>query len=141
MPAPRQRAPKVPFDEELAIEICEHIALGKSLRSFCRIEGNPAVGSVYRWLSEYPEFRDHYARAREDQADSYADEIIDIADEEEDPVKARVRIDARKWVSSKLKPKKYGDRVQLAGEQGNPIQHNVGVSWMTEAQAKARGWE
>ena len=43
-------------------------------------------------------------------ADHYADEIIEIADKTTDPQKARVQIDSRKWIASKLKPKKYGDR-------------------------------
>ncbi len=35
----------------------------------------------------------------------------------------------------------YGKAPQaLTGEDGGPIQHEVGVAWMTEAQAKARGW-
>lgn len=35
----------------------------------------------------------------------------------------------------------YGKSPQaLTGEGGGPIQHQVGVSWMTEDQAKARGW-
>jgi len=54
-----------------------------------------------------------YARAREDQADWHADEIVAIADTETDAAKARNRIDARKWKAAKLKPKVYGDRVNV----------------------------
>ena len=68
--------------------------------------------TVMRWLEAKPEFRDQYARARERQAHHYAAEIVEIADTEEDPAKARVRIDARKWVASKLLPKAYGERVE-----------------------------
>ncbi len=28
----------------------------------------------------------------------------------------------------------------VSGDKDNPIEVNVGVSWMTEEQAKARGW-
>jgi hypothetical protein len=58
-------------------------------------------------------------RAREDQADTLADEILDIADDSSlDPSDRRVKIDARKWIASKLKPKTYGDKVQaeLSGQ-------------------------
>ena len=51
-------------------------------------------------------------RARAVQADHYADEIIEIVDMEKDPVRARVRMDGRKWVASKLAPRKYGDRLE-----------------------------
>jgi hypothetical protein len=64
-----------------------------------------------RWLGENAHFRERYARARECQAEVFADSITLIADGEGDPNDKRVRIDARKWIASKLLPKKYGDRV------------------------------
>ncbi len=70
-----------------------------------------------------------YARAREEQADFYADEIITIADTEPDAAIARVRIDARKWTASKLRPKVYGDRVQHGGDSDNPL-HTV-IEWIS----------
>jgi hypothetical protein len=57
--------------------------------------------------------RKMYAHAREDQADALADEMLDIADDSSlDPNDRRVRIDTRKWVASKMKPRVYGDKVQ-----------------------------
>lgn len=99
------------YTPEIADEICEQIVLGKSLVAITRenIE-MPNVATVYRWMREHADFCNRYARARQDQADTLADEITDIADNEPDPNKARVRVDARKWVAAKLKPKKYGDR-------------------------------
>jgi hypothetical protein len=32
------------------------------------------------------------------------------------------RVDARKWVAAKLKPKKYGERVTHAGDAENPLE-------------------
>lgn len=88
---------------------------------------------MFLWLGKDPVFVEQYARAREEQADTYADEIVAIADEPPDLVekrnedgetvevaldsaaiaRQRLRIDARKWVASKLKPKKYGDKVDV----------------------------
>jgi hypothetical protein len=97
---------------------------------------------IYDWLLRHPEFANQYARAREEQADTLADEIIAIADESPETVEVRdkngnvldikidsgyvnyqrQRIDARKWTAMKLKPKKYGDRVALEGvEDGAAI--------------------
>jgi hypothetical protein len=74
----------------------------------------PARSTVYLWFAAHPEFSDNYARAREEQADFYADAIVDIADNPElDPNDKRVRIDARKWVASKLKSKQYGDKIDV----------------------------
>jgi hypothetical protein len=75
----------------------------------------PDRETVRRWRRENEEFRGQYARARVDQADSLAEEIVAIADTEKDPAKARVRIDARKWYASKLNPKTYGDKLELGG--------------------------
>ncbi len=54
-----------------------------------------------------------YASAREHQAEHFVDEIVTIADTEENPTRARVRIDARKWAAVKLAPKKYGDKAEI----------------------------
>ena len=60
-------------------------------------------------MKSHPEFLEQYARARELQTDIFIDEIIDIADGTENDVQRdRLRIDSRKWIASKLKPKKYG---------------------------------
>lgn len=104
------------YSEEVAADICAHIASNKSLTSYCRQSGKPGLTTVFNWLAKHPEFVNLYAHARETQADMSADEIVEIADTEPDPNKARVRIDARKWTAAKLKPKKYGDRLTLDGD-------------------------
>lgn len=93
--------------------ICQQIALGRSLVKICEEPDMPSYWTVMQWRAKEAEFSQNYARAREDQADFYAEEIIDIADEEKDANLARVRIDARKWKAGKLKPKVYGDRLNL----------------------------
>ena len=103
------------YTQEIADNICKLLAGGLSLRKICLMDGMPHIDTVRRWLIEEDKatFHVQYTRAREEQADFYADEITEIADTEEDPNKARVRIDARKWVASKLKPKKYGDKIDV----------------------------
>lgn len=82
----------------------------------------PERSTVYLWLLKHKEFSDMYARAKEDSADVDADDIKEIADDlTEDPQSRRVRIDARKWIASKLKPKKYGDKLELAGDPNAPL--------------------
>lgn len=117
------------YCQEIADRICERIADGESLRAICREENMPNKSSVFRWLSIHSEFSDQYARAKDEQAEGFADELASIADEQDyEPVvvdgvplqvkfdstavaRNRLRIDTRKWVASKLKPKKYGDRL------------------------------
>jgi hypothetical protein len=118
------------YSPELADKICAALAEGKPMTKVAP-ELDVGLPTVYRWLAENPEFRDRYARAREDQADTLADDILSIADEDPkilfDEIKGedvyrvdgaavqhqRNRIEARKWIASKLKPKKYGERQQI----------------------------
>jgi hypothetical protein len=129
------------YTKELGDYICSRLAGGESLRNICKDSDTPSLQTVYSWLSKNPQFLDQYARAREDQADTLADEIVAIADEQPELIEVRDkegnlidhkldsaflawqknRIDARKWTAMKLKPKKYGDRVVHAGDDENPL--------------------
>lgn len=122
---------------ELADIICERIASGDSMRSVARDLTMPAMTTLFRWLREDEEFRKQYEIAKVESADAWADDIVDIPDNQTgipliidglpqtDPdgkplmiidsvavAHARLRVDSRKWAASKLKPKKYGDKLQ-----------------------------
>lgn len=105
------------FSQDLAENICEQIANGKSLRAICAEDDMPSTTTVFKWLNENQEFSDQYARARDRQADHYFEEIVEIADSVEADsaavAKARLQVDARKWTLSKLAPKKYGEKTEL----------------------------
>jgi len=134
--APKTKRPAhrpVEYTEEIAEEVCWRLAHGESLVSICKDEHLPHCATIYRWLIRFPIFCEMYARAREDQADTNADEILQIADEmppEFTDDKGRTyldqtfiqwqknRIDARKWTAAKLKPRKYGDRMAVEGVEG-----------------------
>ncbi len=59
--------------------------------------------------------------------DAIAEETFEISDDkDDDPASRRVRVDTRKWLLSKLAPKKYGDRIEIAGDKENPLEINVG---------------
>lgn len=134
---------------ELEDALCELIATGSSLVSASK-ECDVGLATVFRWLSEAPDFRDKYARAREAQAEHYAAEIVDIADEVEvkqvitpDGVvdfkldatavaRNKLRVDARKWIASKLLPKKYGDKLEqtVVGADGGPVEMSLKVAFV-----------
>ena len=125
MPAGR---PPFPYTDELADHICTQLALGRPLAHILRDDGMPSITTIYKWIDERPEFARMYARAREDQADTLADEILSISDDStgdaeidengrrrmdaEFVARSRLRIDARKWVAAKLRPRRYGDRIE-----------------------------
>lgn len=72
-----------------------------------------SASMFYKMLEAYPELQLSYAYAEKFNADKLAEEIIDIADTEENYGKARNQIDARKWLAGKRAPKKYGDRIDV----------------------------
>ncbi|MFA9289481.1 MAG: hypothetical protein ACEQSA_06415 [Weeksellaceae bacterium] len=112
---------------EVADDICSLLASGESLNSICKRKGFPSRNTVYRWLREYKDFRYNYARATDDRADSIFEEMLDIADGAEEETasiaKARLQIDARKWILGKMNPKKFSDKqsVEHSGPNGGDI--------------------
>jgi hypothetical protein len=132
------------YSPELASRICAELAAGKSLKSVCDLKGMPSRNSIFTWLGKYPDFLEKYETAKQEAADLLAEEIIEIADDgrndymevqqdgggvaykfnKEHVQRSRLRVDARKWIAAKLKPKKYGDKVttELTGANGGPVQ-------------------
>jgi len=132
------------YNQDISDKICERIADGESLRTICSDDDMPNKATVFRWLAKFPAFSDQYARARDTQAEAIVDEILNIADDGTNDWMERrngdgenigwqengealrrsvLRIDARKWMAGKLKPKKYGDKVQHTGADGEgPVQ-------------------
>ena len=146
-PKPKMGRPS-DYTPILAALICTRIADGQSLREIVKAEDMPDRVTIYRWLLAHDDFRNHYTRAREDQADTLADEIIAIADEMPEIIAVtdkktgaliehkldgaflqwqKNRMDARKWTAMKLTPKKYGERVQLAGSKDEPLEVNAKI--------------
>lgn len=131
------------YTVELADLICERLANGESMRSVCRDESMPAMSSVFKWLREIPQFSQQYAKAKEESADALVEDMLDIADDGtndwmekhdkdgenigwqlngEHIQRSKLRVDVRKWAASKLKAKKYGDKIELSGDPENPLQ-------------------
>ena len=141
-PAKKKAAPKplTPWQkwkaapEESIAVLCDHVIEGGHLAEFVQARGF-SYTSMLRWLGADSGRSEMYARAREDRADKIADEIVAISDEVEVAARYdgedvrlaldaaavarnRLRVDARKWVASKLKPRTYGDKLDVTAEVG-----------------------
>ena len=145
------------YSESMATKICNRMSDGESLRQICRSPGMPRLPTVLRWADDNLEFRDRYARARSAMLEHWAQEILTIADtprkgttvtEKPDGTEIktadmiehrRLQVDARKWLLSKLAPKKYGDRsaLEVSGPDGAPIKSEASVT-VDQAAAKYR---
>lgn len=111
----------------------------QSLEVICKDDQLPGTTTVYRWLSEDASFRERYACAREAQSDFFAEQIVGIADQLAVPdvtadeiQAARVRIDARKWIAGKVRPKKWGDKQQLE------LSGDLAIKRLTDDEIHAR---
>jgi len=128
------------YNEDLTSHICAEIASGRSLRSICADDGMPSAKSVYLWLSKFSDFSDKYAKAQSDRTVHWAEEIVEISDDSTHDMmelgegkfapnsvavsRDKLKVDTRKWLMSKMAPKKYGDKVtnEVTGPDGGPLQ-------------------
>jgi len=135
--------------------ICKEIESGKSLREVLRDNDNmPSTQTLYKWIDSESDKSKQYARACELRADIIFDEMIEIADDgrndfmtkdigdgievqvlnSEHIQRSRLRIDARKWILSKMNPKKFGDKTDIT-TNGKEI--NIGYKDWTDEQINA----
>lgn len=122
------------YSDAIAERICDMVANGVPLIQVCEAEDMPDRTTVRRWRAANNTFRLMYAQAREEFADSLADELLKLADESREGVKVkdgpngqevttgdmvertRLQIETRKWLASKILPKKYGDKLDVTSD-------------------------
>lgn len=117
------------YSQALADLICEQISSGLSLRKVCLGENMPSAGTVCRWLSIHDEFQKQYTRATSARADVMFEQMLEISDDGQNDTyedgdgnkrvdhdhiaRSRLRVETRKWMIGKMKPKVYGDKVDV----------------------------
>lgn len=111
-------------------DIFNRIAVGESLRN--TLKNNISSQTFYEWIDQDETKSKQYARVCEERADSIFEDIIDIADDQEHDIyidqdgkkqtnhnviqRSRLRVDSRKWMLSKMMPKKYGDKIDVTSD-------------------------
>lgn len=124
------------YTPELADEICRRLADGESLLSICRDDAMPSRETVRRWLGVHEDFRANYALARGFQADSYADEALDVARQSIGGDAAlsqssRLLVDTLKWTCARMAPRRWGDSSALTLQ--NPDGSALGFAGLVRA--------
>ena len=115
--------------KEIWNSIIAELVSGRSMRSILRDSGMPSLKTIYAWIDKDESKRKQYARACEVRADLIFDEIMDISNSTDEDIinldngkqainhhvimRDRLRVDSRKWMLSKMNPKKYGDRLDI----------------------------
>jgi hypothetical protein len=117
---------------------------GQGLLKICSDPDMPDRATVYRWLEAHQDFRDSYVRAREALMDFYAEQILVIAFDETGDImidqdggrskavanhakvqRDRLKVDSLKWTVSRLFPKRYGDKMELLGQNDEPKEMKI----------------
>lgn len=146
-------APKTPkkmgrpskYTPQIAREIVERLSEGIPLWEICRDDHMPAWRTIYDWMERDAELSAWIARARELGQDAIAEDCLRIIDEEPTKVISeggirydsafvqwqKNRVEQRLKLLAKWNPKRYGDRVQLAGDAEQPIK----IQAETQAEA------
>jgi hypothetical protein len=112
-------------------EVLEGMRNGLSTFKSCQAAGI-ANSTFHKWVSEDSLLRDNYAHAREDLIERMAQEVMELSDQEVPETgdgkkdwqaiqKHKLQVDTRKWLLSKLAPKKYGDKLEVSGDPTNPL--------------------
>ena len=117
------------YSGKIADKICAEIAIGRSLRSICEDDDMPDLTTVYEWLRVQDGFSQQYAVATDERTETQQEMLIEMGDkaiehaEEADPKAAnavvsayKLKADNLKWSMSKMKPKKYGDKLDLTSD-------------------------
>jgi hypothetical protein len=147
--APKKTGRPSKYTPELAAEICERLSTGETMRQICRDEHMPHWTQVYEWLSRDDSLSLRVARAREAGYDALAEEALEIANtphlgqkkvfssgagEDEDSMTVteedmlghrKLQIETRLKLLACWNPKKYGNKVALGGDPGNPVQVEI----------------
>ena len=132
------------FDQKIANVICKRIINGESLNTICSDKAIPCRASVFNWLAnkKHKTFLDQYTYARERQAETFIDQCVDIADDNENDEievmgkdgkpyirvnhdhinRSRLRVDTRIKIAEKLAPKKYTPKNEISGPEQGPIE-------------------
>jgi hypothetical protein len=125
------------YTPELGAAFCAAMAsTTDSIATICKRKGMPSKATVFRWKAEYPEFATMYEAAKLEQMYCGIEECNEIADKapltSEGIQKAKLRIDTRIKVAQRLKPKEFGDKVDLnhGGQDGNPVNMNWSINFV-----------
>ncbi len=124
---PKKTSVSIKYNQDVADLICKCIATSTlSVRKLTKKEGIPSSETIYTWLNENEAFARQYARAKLAQAELLIDEIIEISDDDSRDLidgefglkpntaaiqRDKLKADNRKWIASKLLPKKYGNNL------------------------------
>lgn len=152
-PAKKATTPKQPrgrprMSQDKLDTVLERMSNGETISQICREDGMPHRMTLYRHARADAEFSDKLARAREDQAEVWVDEMLEVAKDgsndwiEDDDgnrklngehvQRSKLVVDTLKWIVAVNNAKRFGPKVKVEAE------HSVDFSDITAARHRAR---
>ena len=114
------------FNKQLGESICLQIREGFTLKQIVDRLPIRSVTTIYAWRATNQAFREAYELAKKDAADTYADKILEIAEEKDIPKEEvpgrRLSVESYKWLAEKANPQKYSPKSVIAADEDNPLQ-------------------
>ena len=99
----------MPYNKGIADKICHAHASGEPLGVIARRRGMPCRADMYKWLETVPEFRGALQRASVLFCHSMLDDVVALADGDDDARERQMQINARLSVAGKYQDYLYGD--------------------------------
>lgn len=127
--------PGSPERAKLADAVLANMEAGMSCFKACQQASVP-MPTFMLWVSQDSALAESYAQARENFVERIAQEVMELSDVDvgETPdgrkdwaavQKHKLQVDTRKWLLSKLAPKKYGEKIEISGDKESPLVHRI----------------
>src|SRR5688572_31412912 len=144
------------YNAEIAVRICERIATSPvAMIHICEAPDMPSTSTLFRWLNDHPEFREMYVLAKEMQVELLLEQCLEIVDDDSRDLietkdgrmlintavlrRHKMQVDFRKWLASKLLPRKYGNhRAAAAPKPESPAEKQALADQAAEAAKRAK---
>ena len=121
--------------ESISQTVLQGMQSGMSCFKACQKAGI-SHSAFLGWVADDSLLRDNYTRAREDLIERIANEVMELSDQDVPETgdgkkdwqaiqKHKLQVDSRKWLLSKLAPKKYGDKIEVSGDPSNPLVQRI----------------
>jgi hypothetical protein len=134
-----KRGPPNKFSQEIADQICDLMAAGSDMIEACdTLKLNRST--VYRWMTQFPEFEAQCARARETLTDvrlkMIRDKITTAQEKGIDPALLRIQVSHEQWLAEKIAPRyQQRQRTELTGKDGGPVKiESIDLSHMSDEE-------
>lgn len=99
------------------------------MRTACKSEELPSIQTVFSWFRTHNEFLAQYERATKERSEAHHEELMNLGDDAVELAKSvkgpganavvsavKLKADNLKWSMAHMKPKKYGEKLDVTSD-------------------------